>query len=96
MLDLPPGTEIDRFGNPDGNLTYAVGTSFTERSLVPEWIERPYHAYRVERPLQVLSGTAIPWFEQVGGGMAYLLPEAIHKLLAAGVLVEIPGRKPPA
>jgi hypothetical protein len=94
LMELPPGTEIDRFGNPDGNLTYAAGTPFTARSLVPEWIDRPYHMYRVERPLQVLSGTAIPWFEQAGGGMAYLLPEAVQILLATGSLTEIPGRKP--
>ena len=95
MVELAPGTEVDRFGNPDGNLTYAAGTPFGERSLVPDWIERPYHTYRVERPTQALSGTAIPWFDQEGGGTAYVLPEAIEDLLANGTLIEVPGRKPP-
>jgi hypothetical protein len=95
MLELAPGTEIDRFGNPDGNLTYAAGTPFTERSLVPDWIERPYHTYRLERPTQALAGEAIPWFEQAGGGTAYVLPDAVEELLADGRLTELPGRKPP-
>jgi len=95
MLELAPGTEIDRFGNPDGNLTYAAGTPFTERSLVPDWIERPYHTYRVDRPFQALSGQAIPWFEQAGGGTAYVLPQSIADLIADGSLSEIPGRNPP-
>jgi hypothetical protein len=96
LIDLAPGTEVDRFGEPNGNLAYVAGTPFGERSLVPEWIERPYHTYRVARPVQVLTGTAIPWFDQIGGGTAYLLPKAIADLLADGHLVEVPGRKPPA
>jgi hypothetical protein len=95
LVELAPGTEVDRFGNPDGNLTYAVGTPFTERSLVPDWVERPYHTYRVEAPLQVLSGTAIPWFEQVGGGTAYILPASIDELISDGKMVEVLSRKPP-
>jgi hypothetical protein len=95
LIELAPGTEIDRFGNPDGNLTYAVGTPFTERSLVPDWVDRPYHTYRVEVPLQVLSGTAIPWFDQVGGGTAYILPSSIDELISDGRMVEVLSRKPP-
>jgi hypothetical protein len=96
LLDLAPGTEIDRFGDPDGNLTYAAGTPFPERSLVPEWVERPFHTYQVTRPFEVLSGTAIPWFDQPGGGTAYLLPAAIEELLMDGRLIEVHGRRPPA
>jgi hypothetical protein len=95
MIELPAGTEVDRFGDGDGNLTYAAGTPFSRRSLVPEWVERPFHTYRVARPMQVLSGAAIPWFDQAGGGTAYLLPAAVDELLADGSLVEVSGRKPP-
>lgn len=96
IVELATGTEIDRFGDPDGNLTYAAGTPFSKRSLVPDWINRSYHTYRVARPIQAVTGTAIPWFDQAGGGTAYLLPDAIEKLLSTGQLVEVPGRKPPA
>jgi hypothetical protein len=95
VVELEPGTEIDRFGDTDGNLAYAAGTPFAERSLVPEWIDRPYHAYRVRQPFQVLTGAAIPWFDQPGGGTAYLLPDAIGELVAHGHLVEVDGRDRP-
>jgi hypothetical protein len=97
VIELEPGTEIDRFGEDDGNLVYAAGTPFSERSLVPEWVDRPYHAYRVRQPVQALSGAAIPWFDQPGGGTAFLLPDAIGDLVAQGHLVEINDRdRPPA
>ncbi|HEU5473930.1 MAG TPA: TNT domain-containing protein [Actinophytocola sp.] len=95
MMELAPGTEIDRFGDPDGNLTFVAGTPFGERSLVPDWIERPFHTYRVARPMRVLTGISIPWFDQIGGGTAYLLPEAIKDLVADGRLVEVHRHKPP-
>ncbi|HKS49471.1 MAG TPA: glycohydrolase toxin TNT-related protein [Amycolatopsis sp.] len=95
MRELPPGSELDRFGNPNGNLTYAAGTPFEERSLVPEWVNRPYHVYRVQRPLEALAGVAIPWFNQPGGGAAYLLPASIEELLADGDLVELDPGEPP-
>jgi hypothetical protein len=89
MMELGPGTELDRFGDPDGNLTYAINTPFEQRSLVPEWINRPYHVYRLLRPIEVLSGVAVPWFEQPGGGAAYLLPQSVEELLHDGSLVEV-------
>jgi hypothetical protein len=95
LVELEPGTEIDRFGDDDGNLAYAVGTPFKERSLVPEWVDRPYRVYQVRQPVQVLTGAAIPWFDQPGGGTAYLLPDAIGELVASGRLVEVSGRERP-
>jgi hypothetical protein len=95
LRELPAGSELDRFGGPNGNLTYAAGTPFTERSLVPEWINRPYHVYRVQRPLEALAGVAIPWFNQPGGGSAYLLPASIEELLAEGDLIELDPGEPP-
>lgn len=95
MRELPPGSELDRFGGPSGNLTYAAGTPFEERSLVPEWVSRPYHVYRVQRPIEALAGVAIPWFNQPGGGAAYLLPAAVEDLLADGDLIELEPGEPP-
>jgi hypothetical protein len=95
MQTLPAGSELDRFGGPSGNLTYAAGTPFEERSLVPEWVNRPYHVYRVQRPLEALHGVAIPWFNQPGGGAAYLLPASIEELVAEGDLIELDPGEPP-
>ena len=95
LRELPAGSELDRFGGPNGNLTYAAGTPFEERSLVPEWVNRPYHVYRVQRPLETLAGVAIPWFNQPGGGSAYLLPASIEELVAEGDLIELDPGEPP-
>ncbi|WP_236796767.1 TNT domain-containing protein [Amycolatopsis sp. GM8] len=95
MRELPAGSELDRFGGPNGNLLYAAGTPFEERSLVPEWVSRPYHVYRVQRPIDALAGVAIPWFNQPGGGAAYLLPGSVEELLAEGDLIELDPGEPP-
>jgi hypothetical protein len=88
---LQPGTDLDRFGDPSGNVMYALRTPYSQRSLPPQWSGRPYFAYRVQRPVQALRGTAVPWFEQPGGGTAYVLPASVSDLLADGTLVELSG-----
>ncbi|WP_424189671.1 glycohydrolase toxin TNT-related protein [Actinokineospora sp. G85] len=95
LLQLAPGTEIDRYGEPSGNLTYAAGTPFERRSLVPDWVGRPYRAYRVVKPTEALTGVAIPWFDQPGGGTAYLLAGSIAELVDNGHLVEVNEREAP-
>ncbi|GAA1278755.1 glycohydrolase toxin TNT-related protein [Saccharothrix xinjiangensis] len=95
MVELPAGMEIDRFGDGAGNLVYAAGTPFPQRSLVPSWVNRPYRVYRLRRPVEVLTGVAVPWFEQPGGGTAYLLPKAVDDLIADGVLVEVANQEAP-
>ncbi|MCS7483896.1 glycohydrolase toxin TNT-related protein [Umezawaea endophytica] len=89
MVELPVGFEVDRFGEPAGNLVYAAGTPFEERSLVPSWINRAYRVYRLRRPVEVLTGVAVPWFEQPGGGTAYLFPSSVEDMVADGALVEV-------
>ncbi|HEX4705792.1 MAG TPA: glycohydrolase toxin TNT-related protein [Pseudonocardiaceae bacterium] len=90
MEELEPGFEVDRFGTPEGNLTFGVGTPFEQRSLVPEWRFRPYHVYRVVRRVWVLTGTATSAYDQPGGGTAYVLPSAVAKMLDDGELIEVP------
>ena len=48
-----------------------------------------------QRPLETLAGVAIPWFNQPGGGSAYLLPSSIEELLAEGDLIELDPGEPP-
>ncbi|XVV03158.1 TNT domain-containing protein [Actinosynnema sp. CA-248983] len=95
MVELPSGMEVDRFGDGSGNLVYVAGTPFPERSLVPSWINRPYRVYRLRRPVEVLTGVAVPWFEQPGGGTAYLLPKSVDDMIADGVLVEVANQEAP-
>lgn len=96
IVMLQPGTELDRFGEPNGNVLYTVRTPYTHRSLPPQWSNRTYSAYRVQRPIQALRGTAVAWFEQPGGGTAFVLPAAVSDLIADGTLAEMPsGERPP-
>ena len=63
-----------------------VSAPFEQRSLPPPWANLPYHVYRVRRELQVISGLAVPWFDQPGGGTAYVLPHPVAQLVADGSL----------
>ncbi|WP_263249631.1 TNT domain-containing protein [Saccharopolyspora rosea] len=92
---LQPGTELDRFGEHGGNVLYAMRTPYSNRSLPPQWANRSYFAFRVQRPVQALRGTAVPWFEQPGGGTAYVMPGSVADLLADGTLVEVPNSERP-
>ncbi|MFF5263112.1 TNT domain-containing protein [Actinomadura viridis] len=90
QVEVPAGTLVDRYGDDGGNVTYAVRTPFEERSLPPDWENRPYRVYRLRRPLRALTGVAVPWFEQPGGGTAYVFERSVADLLADGAVVAVP------
>lgn len=91
IVDLPVGAEVDRYGDTAGNFMFAARTPYEHRSFPVEWQSRARRVYRLRRPLRVLTGVAIPWFEQPGGGIAYVLPRSVTDLLADGALEEVPG-----
>ncbi|MEV3922976.1 TNT domain-containing protein [Actinomadura coerulea] len=91
VMELAAGTEVDRYGAPDGNVTYAARTPYPQRSLPPEWRGRPYRVYRLQRPMETLTGTAVPWFGQPGGGTAHVFGRSMADLVADGGLVEVTG-----
>ena len=66
--------------------TGAVG-GLVARALAEAGVEQ---RLVVRRPVEVLAGTAVPWFGQPGGGTALVLPEPAAALLAAGVLDRSP------
>ncbi|MGP4023874.1 TNT domain-containing protein [Actinomadura sp. 3N407] len=88
-MELAAGTEVDRYGGSDGNVTYAARTPYPHRSLPPEWQDRPYHVYRLPRPMETLTGTAVAWFGQPGGGTAHVFRLSIADLLDDGALTEV-------
>ena len=88
---LPPGTELDRFGDQEGNTLYAARTRYPHRSVPPDFITRDYRVYRLHDPLRAVTGVAVPWFGQPGGGIVYLLPQSIRELIQRGILTEIPA-----
>jgi hypothetical protein len=88
-VEVPAGTTVDRYGSDRGNVTYALGTPFAERSLPPDWANRPYRSYRLQRPLRALTGVAVPWFDQPGGGTAYVFERSLADLVADGSLIPV-------
>ncbi|MBN6039836.1 TNT domain-containing protein [Amycolatopsis sp. 195334CR] len=89
LVTLPPGIEVDRYGDPSGNTLFAARTGFTHRSHKAEREQREYHLYRLTRSVRAITGTAVPWYEQAGGGTAYVLARSVADLLADGSLIEL-------
>ncbi|QFU90251.1 TNT domain-containing protein [Amycolatopsis sp. YIM 10] len=89
LVTLPPGIEMDRYGDPSGNTLFAARTAFTHRSHKAEREQREYHVYRLTRSVRAITGTAVPWYDQEGGGTAYVLARSVADLLADGSLIEL-------
>ncbi|MEV7092066.1 TNT domain-containing protein [Amycolatopsis sp. NPDC051045] len=98
LVTLPPGTEMDRYGDPDGNTLYAARTEWPHRSEPAEVRDWAYHVYRLRRPVRAITGTVISWYDQPGGGTAYVLEGSVADLLADDTIEEIPQAttRPPA
>jgi hypothetical protein len=43
----------------------------------------------LQRPIEALTGTAVAWFGQPGGGTAHVFRRSIADLLGDGALIEI-------
>ncbi|XVQ10062.1 TNT domain-containing protein [Spirillospora sp. CA-255316] len=103
---LPPGTELDAYGDADRPFLFEIGTPFSVRGLYGTADAHPYRVYRVERPLRATPGlfaaTAIfPAGEELRNppgeqGRGYYLVDSIADLVASGHLTEItrPGGTP--
>ncbi|MCG8914502.1 glycohydrolase toxin TNT-related protein [Actinokineospora sp. PR83] len=76
--------EVDRYGEPDGNLVFAAGTPFDQRGLPAGFASRPLRRYR-------LTGGAwqVAAVTSAAGGRGYVLPRPISEYLRSGHLVEV-------
>ncbi|GAA2816451.1 hypothetical protein GCM10010470_59900 [Saccharopolyspora taberi] len=86
---LEPDTVVDRIGDGEGRMLAALGTSFSQRCLPPEHLERAYRRYRVMRRLPVWQIATAPWFAQPGGGIRYRATYPLDDLVSLGYLVEL-------
>ncbi|PWW60304.1 glycohydrolase toxin TNT-related protein [Actinokineospora spheciospongiae] len=76
--------EVDRYGEPDGNLVFVADTPFEQRGLPAGFASRPLRRYRLTGGAwQVLAVTS------ASGGRGYVLPRAIIEHLRSGQLVEV-------
>lgn len=86
---LPPGTELDRYGDQAGNTLYAARTEFPHRAEPAEARDRDYRVYRLRRSVRAVVGTVIAWHDQPGGGTGYVLERSVADLLAEDAIEEI-------
>ncbi|AOS65495.1 TNT domain-containing protein [Actinoalloteichus hymeniacidonis] len=83
---LPVGTRLDRLGTPHGRVFAEADTKFAARSLPPEYADRPYTQYVVQKPLPAWRAVSAPWFAQPGGGLRFRLTQSAVELVQAGYL----------
>ena len=86
---LQPGTRIDRYGSDFGSFTSPEGIPYEMRAVAPGTDLKPYSVFEVVEPINVKAGEIAPWFDEPGGGIQYLLPDTVDKLLDAGILRRI-------
>ena len=85
---LQSGTRIDRYGSDFGTFTSPEGIPYEMRALAPGTDMKPYSVFEVVEPINVKAGEIAPWFDEPGG-IQYLLPDTVDKLLDAGILRRI-------
>ena len=86
---LQPGSQIDRYGGPNGKFFSDPGTPFGSRAMPGASAPSQYSVYEVLKPLNVQSGKIAPWFGQPGGGTQYMTKEGVVFLLENGYLRKI-------
>lgn len=83
---LKSGVKIDRYGQDTGIFVSPEGTPYEQRAVAPGTYNRPYSIFEVIEPIDVKAGEIAPWFDEPGGGIQYILPESVEKLLKDGKL----------
>ena len=86
---LQPGTRIDRYGYDAGTYVSPEGTPYSQRSLAPGTVNKPYTVFELVKPIEVQSGKIAPWFGEEGGGIQYKFNIPISELLEQGVLKKV-------
>jgi hypothetical protein len=89
LVVLAPSTELDRYGDPKGNTLYAAGTEFPNRSEPAEIETWEFHVYRLRKPVRAITGVVIPWYDQPGDGVAYVLEHPVADYLAVDAIEEL-------
>jgi len=84
---LDAGMIISRYGDENGSYVANLNTPFWQRSLLLEYYDKPFRAYRVLKPIMgVLQGRSAAHFGMLGCGTQYKLPQRIDYLIYYGYL----------
>ena len=85
-VTLNPGERFDRYGSDYGSFASPEGTPYSQRALAPGTDLKPYSVFEVIKPIKVKFGEIAPWFDEIGGGIQYVLPDIIDELLNAEII----------
>ena len=98
IVTLDTGTLIDRYGGKKdsdsvfsdwGKFVSAEGVPLPNRALPLGTVKSPYKLYKVIKAIpNTKKGCIIPWFNQPGLGIQYLLPASIESLKCGGFIAE--------
>jgi len=93
-VTLNEGQVITRYGSEKGSYVSPEGTTFSQRSLPPEYNTKDVqlNSYKVIKPIPNVEGAIIaPYYFQNGGGIQYRLPQTIEWYLNPnnGYLIKI-------
>jgi hypothetical protein len=79
LVQIAPGTLVDRFGSPYGTFLSPAGTPYAMRAIPPSNLDTypggaayNYHVYRVTAVFTVQAGAIARWFGQRGGGVQFV------------------------
>lgn len=91
IITLPEESVITRYGSEKGTYASPEGTSFSQRSLPPEYNKDiQLNSYKVIKPLpNVESSTIAPYYFQEGYGTQYKLPNSIEWLLKNNYIIKL-------
>jgi RHS repeat-associated protein len=87
---IQPGSQLQRSGGTQGVFVAPYGTPTTKLSLPLDKISASIMRLEVLKPINVQSGTAMPWFGQPGGGTQFLLSDSIQNLINNGSIRIMP------
>ncbi|MFE7611255.1 TNT domain-containing protein [Streptomyces celluloflavus] len=95
---LAVGTQLDRFGRPDGRFLSPFKTAYAQRAIppsnlrtYPKDVECNYHRYEVVKPFAVQTGKIAKWFGQDGGGTQKVLEknDSVQNHITSGDLKDV-------
>jgi hypothetical protein len=52
-------------------------------------LDMDFHVYRLRKPVRAVTGTAIAWYDQPGGGTAHVLEHPVAHYLDTGAIEEL-------
>lgn len=85
VVRLEPGTVASRIGASSSPFVSPAGTPLNLRGLPPGHPGTPETFYTVQQPIYVIQGQIAPWNGSPGGGIQWILPDDVGKLVGGAL-----------